>query len=98
MLDLPLLNNNILPSLLVLLMSKRSCPPKNSEQALLQLSSNKWPFCTVGGVLSYKRSRTFGMDQLGRFVQLPFGAKMFASATNLETCSLSVNEFLIWRF
>lgn len=97
-LDLPRLNNNIFPSLLVLLMSKQSCSPKLSEQVLLQLSSNKWPFCTVGGVLSSERSRTFGMDQLGHFGRLPFGAKMFASATHLETCSLSVNEFLMWRF
>lgn len=38
------------------------------------------------------------MDQLGHCGRLPFGTGTFASATNLETYSLSVNEFLMRRF
>lgn len=55
-------------------------------------------FVLQGDLFSSERSGKIVMDQLGHCGRLPFGTGTFASATNLETYSLSVNEFLMRRF
>lgn len=55
-------------------------------------------FVLQGDLFSFERSGKIVMDQLGHCGRMPFGTGTFASATNLETLSLGVNEFLMRRF